>query len=239
MHLRRSHGGLPSPSHAGGILRSEGHKVKIHKITPATGKEGGDLELKDYVVLQKPQEQADRLPPPRTLILDFTMTHPQYDRSVTLLNLNGQLTNTRCSDGAPEPDGVIKVVDRKKIIHYRQLYIDRPDPIAFMSVAVDTSDHIYDDFLRLLFLHVHREVSTLANDIPVEESGHFRFLRATCLVNIKGSVGLVLTKSSVMRISIPLDLSSRPSIPPPCFIHSRRPTTLLTPSLVFSPLRSA
>ena len=40
----------------GGILGSVGHKVKIHKITPTTGKERGDLEIKDYVVLQKPQE---------------------------------------------------------------------------------------------------------------------------------------------------------------------------------------
>ncbi len=44
------------------ILSSVGHKVKIHKITPSTGKERGDLEIKDYVVLQKPQEQVDRLP---------------------------------------------------------------------------------------------------------------------------------------------------------------------------------
>jgi hypothetical protein len=92
----------------GGILGSVGHKVKIHKITPATGKERGGLEIKDYVVLQKPQEQSDRLPPPRTSILDFTMTHTRHGRS--LLNLNGQLTNTRRSDGAPEPDGVIKVL---------------------------------------------------------------------------------------------------------------------------------
>ena len=150
----------------------------------------------------------------------------------------GQLTNIRRSDGAPEPDGTLKVVVRKKIIHYHQLYIDLPEPIAFMPVAVDTSVRIYDDFLRLLFLDAHREASALANDIP-EESGHFRFLRATCLANFKGSVGLILVKSSAMRISIPLDLSSRPFIPPPCFIHSRRSTTLLTPSLVFSPLRSA
>jgi len=34
------------------LLGSVGHRVKIHKITPATG---------------------NRLPPPRTLILDFTM----------------------------------------------------------------------------------------------------------------------------------------------------------------------
>ena len=70
-----------------------------------------------------------------------------------------------------------------------------------MPVPVDTSGRIYDDFLRLLFLHAHREASALANDIP-EESGHFRFLRAACLANIKRSVGLILRKVSVMRISI-------------------------------------
>jgi hypothetical protein len=142
------------------------------------------------------------------------MTHTRYGRSH--LHLNGQLT---------------------KILHYRQLYVDHPNPIAFMPVAVDTSGRIYDDFLRLLFLHAHREASALANDIP-EESGHFRFLHTTCLANIKGSVGLILT-TSAMRISIPLDLSSRPFIPPPRLSRSRRSTTLLTPSLVFSPLRSA
>ena len=98
------------------------------------------------MVLQKPQEQADRLPHPRTLILDFTMTHPRIGRSH--VHPSGQLTNIRRSDGAPEPDGVLKVVDRKKIIHYRQLYLDRPEPISFMPVVVDTSDHIYDDFLH-------------------------------------------------------------------------------------------
>ena len=39
----------------GVILGSVGHRVKIHKITPDTGKERDDLEIKDYVVLQKPQ----------------------------------------------------------------------------------------------------------------------------------------------------------------------------------------
>jgi hypothetical protein len=106
-----------------------------------------------------------------------------------------------------------------------------------MPVAVDTSGRIYDDFLRLLFFHAHRETSDLTNDIP-EESVHFRFLRAVCPSTIKGSVGFILVKTSVMRISIPLDLSSRPFIPPPRFLRSRRPTTLLTPSLVFSPLYS-
>jgi len=56
---------------------------------------------------------------------------------------------------------------------------------------------------------------------------------------IKGSVGLILAKAPAMRISIPLDCSSRSFIPLPRFIRSRRPTTLLAPSLVFFPLRSA
>ena len=38
-----------------------------------------------------------------------------------------------------------------------------------------------------------------------------------------------------MRISIPLDLSSRLFIPLPLFIRSRRPTPILTPSLVLFP----
>jgi hypothetical protein len=37
----------------GDILGSVGHRVKIHKIKPVTGKERGDLEIQDYVVLQK------------------------------------------------------------------------------------------------------------------------------------------------------------------------------------------
>ncbi len=97
---------------------------------------------------------------------------------------------------------------------------------------------MYDDFRSLLFLHAHREASALANEIP-EESGQFRFLRAARYTNIKGSVGLILAKASAMRISIPLDLSSRPFIPLPRFICRRRPLPLLASSLVYTPRRSA
>jgi hypothetical protein len=88
----------------------------------------------------------------------------------------GQLTHNRRTNNAPEPDGALKTVVRAKIRHYRQWYLNRPDPIAFMPVAVDTSGRVYDDFSRLLFLHAHREASTLDNEIP-EESEQFRFLR--------------------------------------------------------------
>ncbi len=75
------------------------------------------------------------------------------------MHSTGQLTNTRSLDGAPELDGSLRVVTRKKILHYHQLYIDGPEPIAFLPVTVDTSDHVYDDFSRLLFLHDNREAT--------------------------------------------------------------------------------
>ncbi len=159
------------------------------------------------------------------------MTHTRYDSSH--VHTTGQLTNIRCSDGAPELDGDLREVVRKQILHYRQLYLNRSDPITFLPAVVDTTGRVYDDFSRLLFLYSNREVSVLVNEIP-EESGQFRFLRVPCYTNIKGSVGLILAKASSMRISIPLDSSSRPFIPLPRFICRRRPLPLLA-SLVFTP----
>ncbi len=83
-------------------------------------------------------------------------------------------------------------------------------------------------------MHAHREASALGNELP-EDSDQFRFLRAACLANLKDSVGLILAKESVMRISIPIDLSSRHFIPLPRFIRSRRPTPLLALSLALFP----
>jgi hypothetical protein len=191
--------------------------------------------MKDYVAFQKPQGQNNRLPPPHSLIMDFTMTHVRFGCSH--LRPIGQLSHTRRSDVVPDPDGVLKEAVRIKIRHSRHIYLNHPDPIAFMPLAQDTSDRLYDDFIRLLFLHAHRELSTLSNELS-EESKRFRFLRVACLANLKGSVGLILVNTSVMRISIPLDLSSRSFIPLPRFIRSRRPTPILAPSLVLFPPRS-
>ncbi len=127
---------------------------------------------------------------------------------------------------------------RIKIRHNRNLYLNRPDPIAFIPLAVDTTGRMYDEFIRLLFLHDLLEASALGNELP-EESDQFCFLHGSCFVNLKGVVGLILAKASAMRIGIPLDLSSRYCVPLPCFICSRRPTQLLAPSLVFFPPRSA
>jgi hypothetical protein len=51
-----------------------------------------------------------------------------------------------------------------------------------------TTGRIYDNFSHLLLFHGHREASALDYELP-EESDQFRFLRATCLDNLKDSVG--------------------------------------------------
>ena len=125
----------------------------------------------------------------------------------------GQITQTRRSDGSPDPDGVLK--ETVRIIYfrnYRNLYLNRPDPIAFLPLTGDISDRLYDDVILLRFLHTHHESSVLTNELT-EESDQFRFLHTVCLTDLKGSVGLILVKTSVIRISVPVDLSSRSFIP--------------------------
>jgi hypothetical protein len=163
------------------------------------------------VVLQKPQGQGNRLPPPRTLSMDLTMTHVRVGRSH--LHPMGQLTHTRRSDGAPDPDGDLKDTVRINIRHYHSVYLNRPDPIVVVPLTVDTTSRLYDDFIRLIFLYDHRESSALSNELP-KELDQFCFLRVACFANMKGDVGLIMTKASGIRISIPsipLDLSSRSS----------------------------
>jgi hypothetical protein len=63
------------------LLRSIGHRVKPRRITPAAGNERGDIEIKDYVIL--PHGEDDRLPP-RTLVMDVTMTHDHYGRPLSV-----------------------------------------------------------------------------------------------------------------------------------------------------------
>ena len=133
----------------------------------------------------------------------------------------------------PDVQMVILTQIRIKIRHYRNLYLNHPDPIVFIPLTVDTTGRMYDEFIRLLFLHTHRETSTLANELA-QESDQFRFLHASCFANLKGAVGLIMAKASTMWISIPLDLSSRVSRFVPC-----RPTPFLAPSLVLFPPRSA
>ena len=62
--------------------------------------------------------------------------------------------------------------------------------MGVLPLVVNTSGRLYEDFIRLLFLHAHREASALAQTLP-EESDQFRLFRTTCLVHLKDVVGLI------------------------------------------------
>ncbi len=54
----------------GVLLGSVGHRVKIHNISSDTGKERGDLETKDYVVMYI--RRSDGVPDPDGTLKDVT-----------------------------------------------------------------------------------------------------------------------------------------------------------------------
>jgi hypothetical protein len=74
---------------------------------------------------------------------------------------------------------------------------------------------------------VNTSASILTGELP-EESAQFRFFLTSRLAHLKGSVGLIVAKDSRMRVTIPIDLSTRAFIPLPRFFNSRREPHLLT-----------
>jgi hypothetical protein len=47
-------------------------------------------------------------------------------------------TSTTHGVDVPHPDGVLKNTTTPKILHYRRLYADRPDPIVSIPLVVNT-----------------------------------------------------------------------------------------------------
>ena len=92
------------------------------------------------------------------------MTHDRFGRSTQCTN--GTLTQRVSSTGAPQQDGVLRNVVIKKISHYRQLYEDQTDPVIFLTVTMNTSGRVYDDFVCLIFWYAHRESSILVREFP-------------------------------------------------------------------------
>jgi hypothetical protein len=90
------------------------------------------------------------LPPPRTLIVDFTMTDVRFgcSHSVALLDPIGQLTDTSRFGqfSSSDPDGVLKEAVSIKIRHYHNIYLNRPNPV------VDTS-RIQSDYMMTSFTY--------------------------------------------------------------------------------------
>ena len=102
------------------LLRSVGHRVKTHRITSAAGNE-------------------------RVTSRSRMMSSYHSEKMIgSLLTHSAALTHRVSSTGAPQTDGALNKAARMKIRHYRQIswYVDRPDPIVFLPIAVSTSGRI-------------------------------------------------------------------------------------------------
>jgi hypothetical protein len=76
------------------------------------------------------------------------------------------------------------------------------------STGAPQPDGVLNKADRLKIRHYRQIYADRPDGELPEESEQFRFLRASRLANLKDSVGLILVKSSVMRVTIPIDLST-------------------------------
>ena len=86
-----------------------------------------------------------------SLVLDLLLTHERWDSSPDP-NLNGNLHYPN------DKYRSLNEVAANKIRKYRSDYNNRtPNTISFMTDIPSTSGRLQSEFVRLLFLQVHRE----------------------------------------------------------------------------------
>ena len=95
-------------------------------------------------------------------------------------------------------------------------------------------------FVRLLFLQTHRETERFFSVSGVQfvqsDRGYFHFRRVVFLTQLKSSVGLILSKAAVLRITLNLDgvpITSTTHTHPSLSIHNKQ--IYVTPSHMFTP----
>ena len=90
-------------------------------------------------------------------------------------------------------------------------YNNRPsNTISFMSAIANTSGRLHSEFIRILFLQVHRETDRFfaASGVQSAQSnmgGFFHFRRAAFSSMLKSRVGNILAKAAALRITLNLD----------------------------------
>jgi hypothetical protein len=122
----------------------------------------------------------------------------------TTHHTNGSLTPRISSNNAPQPDGALNNADRNKVLHCRHLYADLSDPIVLLTVVVNTSGQLYDDFLEPSFVILECSVS---GELTEESDTAFLQLKEFSLRNPTSST--TATRRSPHRSNRKLVISSR------------------------------
>jgi hypothetical protein len=117
-------------------------KVKTQYVVESRGQHCGDIELAGYLA---------NAAGPVSLVLDLRIVHDRMGSS-TDPSLNGH------SKYPNNLDQSLNDVAADKTRKYRVDYINRPpSAVSFMPAIVSTSGRLHSEFVRLLFLQVHRE----------------------------------------------------------------------------------
>jgi hypothetical protein len=158
-------------------------------VAKIKGRYCGDVELTTYLA---------NVVVPVPLVLDLLITHDRFG-SNSDPSLNGHLHYPN------DIDKPLNETATDKIRQYRTDYNNNPPAdITFMSVIASTSGRLHSEFVRLLFLQVHRETdrffATSGVQLVQTNCGQFHSRRVAFSSQFKTRVGLVLDKSVVLRI---------------------------------------
>ncbi len=120
------------------------HTAKTQQVVRSRGQHCGDVELVGYLA------NAAGLVP---LVLDLRIAHDRFGSSSDP-TLNGTLHY-------PNPNDINRSLNEAavdKIRKYRTDYNNNPpNTISFIPAITSTSVRLHSEFIRLLFLQVHRE----------------------------------------------------------------------------------
>jgi hypothetical protein len=137
------------------------------------------------------------------LVLDLRIAHDRVG-SNTDPNLNGHLKYPNNFDQS------LNDATADKVRKHRADYNNRPPSVvSFIPAIASTSDRLYSEFVRLLFLQAHRETDhfyTASGVLSAQsDCGLYHCLRAAVSAQTKSKVGLALVKEAALRITLDLD----------------------------------
>ncbi len=97
-----------------------------------------------------------------------------------------------------------------KIRKYRSDYNNNPPGgVGFMPTITSTSGRLHSEFMRILFLHDHRETDLFFASSGVLSSqsdrGFFHYHHTVFSSMLKSTVGNILAKTTALRINLNLD----------------------------------
>ncbi len=140
---------------------------------------------------------------PVLLVLDLRIVHDRVGSS-TDPTLNGHLKYPNNLDQSLNDTTAGKV--RKYRVDYNN---NPPNAVSFMPAITSTSGRLHNEFVRLLFLQVHREndrfFAVSGVQLTQPTSGIFHFLHTSFSSQLKVKVGNTLTKDVTLRINLNID----------------------------------